>query len=758
MPKLNNNHYIHRNKTIVKKALSMIAILLTVALIMTGCTSQNNDIAPEEGITTDRTTQEQATPQATTLPDPSVDHQVTTSDFSITTAAGETIAADYSSENSAEVAYTITASGEYYISGLLEDGQIVVNVPDTEADADTVKLILNGASITCETSAPIVALSAEKVEIEVLDGTYNTITDARGEAQNEALSPVSTSSQSDGNDALSPVPSAAIYAECDLKITGKGTLIVDAGYDDGIKTKDDLTIKKVTLKVTAVGNALKGNDSVTIDSGSLILISTGADGIKTSSSDVSAKGNQRGTVSINGGQIDVYAAKDGISAAYDAVIADGATINIFTASYSDYGDESAGTKEMYLIIPRSNYSTSNDYYAYFYNDGTDADGGWNGVWVQCTYETMVYSGRGASYYGLKFKLPADYQNVKFCVVKAGNTPDGSNISGATEGGPVNTSMNAYLISSIKSGVIAGDWTMLSSGSGGSAKTTYSSKGIKAYNEVRIEGGIVTILSGDDGIHANNDTVLENGSSGTGNVTVSGGTVNISSADDGIHADNVLTISGGTVNISESYEGLEGNMVNIAGGSTFIRASDDGINACSGSSTPLVNITGGYLDVTTSSGDTDGIDSNGSITVTGGFVIVKGGSSQGSVAGSIDVDGSIKVTGGTVVALGGICETPSSGSVNTYISSGTSFSAGSYSLTASDGSVILSFSLSASYSSCWIASDGLALNGQYTLTCGSDVVLEWTQSSTSVGSSGGWGGPGGWGGGPGGWGGGPGGRP
>ncbi|MBO4326285.1 MAG: carbohydrate-binding domain-containing protein [Clostridia bacterium] len=748
MPKLNNNHYIHRNKTIVKTALSMIAILLTAALIMTGCASQGKDVAPEEGVTTDRITQEQTTPQATTLPDPSVDHPVTTSDFSVTTAAGETVVADYSDGNAAEVTYTITASGEYYISGLLENGQIVVNVPDTEADAGTVKLILNGASITCETSAPICAMSAEKIEIEAAESTYNTITDARGEAPNEALSPVS---ENDALSTVSTVPTAAIYAECDLKITGEGTLIVDAGYDDGIKTKDDLTIKKVTLKVTAVGNALKGNDSVTIDSGNLILISTGADGIKTSSSDVSAKGNQRGTISINGGQIDVYAAKDGISAAYDAVIADGATINIFTASYSDYGDENTGTKEMYLIVPRSSYSNSNDYYAYFYNDSTDADGGWNGVWAKCTYETMVYSGRSASYYGLKFKLPANYQNVKFCVVKAGTTPDGSNIDGATEGEPVSTSMNAYLISSIKSGVIDGDWVMLSSGSGGSAKTTYSSKGIKAYNEVRIDGGVVTILSGDDGIHANSDSVLENGSSGAGNVTVSGGTVNITSADDGIHADNVLTISGGTVNISESYEGLEGNTVNIAGGSTFIYASDDGINACRGSSTPLVNITGGYLDVTTSSGDTDGIDSNGNITVSGGFVIVKGGSSQGNVAGSIDVDGSVKVTGGTVVALGGICETPSSGSVNTYISSGTSFSAGSYSLAASDGSVILSFSLSASYSSCWIASDGLSLNGQYKLTCGSDVVLEWTQSSTSVGSSGGWGG------GPGGWG-GPGGRP
>ena len=137
------------------------------------------------------------------------------------------------------------------------------------------------------------------------------------------------------------------------------------------------------------------------------------------------------------------------------------------------------------------------------------------------------------------------------------------------------------------------------------------------------------------------------------------------------------------------------------------------------------------------------------------MLVKGGSSSGSVAGSIDVDGSIKVTGGTVVALGGICETPSSGSVNTYISRGTSFQSGSYTLTDSSGNAILSFSLSANYSSVWIASDGLVLNGQYTLSRDGSSVLEWTQSSSTEGSAGG----GGWGpgGGPGGWG-GPGGRP
>ena len=186
---------------------------------------------------------------------------------------------------------------------------------------------------------------------------------------------------------------------------------------------------------------------------------------------------------------------------------------------------------------------------------------------------------------------------------------------------------------------------------------------------------------------------------------------------------------------------------------FPRQPGVGLNACRGAATPLVNITGGYLDVTTQSGDTDGVDSNGNITISGGFTIVKGGSSQGGMAGSVDVDGSIKMTGGTVVALGGICETPSASgsSVNTYVSTGSVFEKGTYSLKDAAGNEILSFSLAAPYYSIWIASDGLTLNGEYSLVAGDGVaLLSWKQSSSTVGASGsGWGNPGG----PGGWGGG-----
>ena len=225
---------------------------------------------------------------------------------------------------------------------------------------------------------------------------------------------------------------------------------------------------------------------------------------------------------------------------------------------------------------------------------------------------------------------------------------------------------------------------------------------------------------------------------------------MTAADDGIHADNELTVTDGYIHIVDSHEGLEANVITISGGSVYAYADDDGLNACGGSVTPLINITGGYVDVTTPSGDTDAIDSNGNFTVSGGVVLVKGGSSSGNVAGSVDVDGTITVTGGTVIALGGICEIPSGNSVNTYVSSGTSFSAGDYQLLDSDGNVIFAFTLENSYSSCWIASDAFELNKTYSVTQNGSTLLEWTQSSSTEGSYNSWGG--GFGGGMGGFGG------
>ncbi len=709
------------------KKLTVFTTIILAASLFFSCKEpvrESRETQLMSGETVDYIEREKTTGVSDPVADPTDDTKTASGDFTVTHSDGE-----IKPENGV---YTLTSEGEYTLSGNLQNGSVTVDAADTA----TVKLILNGASVTSSSAAPICVKKAHDVDIEAAPGTYNTVTDQRAQAE-----------EADGENSVN----AARYAECDLKISGSGTLIVASEHDNGIKTKDDLTVKNVTLKVTAVGNALKGNDSVSIKSGNIILISKSSDGIKTKNTDVSAKGVQRGTVSIEGGKTDIYAACDGIDAAYNVNVSETeeCILNIYTADYSDYSGEAESSSELYLIVPRSSYSNSNDYYAFFYNGDKTS-----GKWVKCTYETMVTSGR-TQYYGLVVKAPSDCENVLFNIVKSGQTPDNETFVAASSGEKINAFMNGYLITSVSSSKITGDWVTLTKGGGNTSKTAYSSKGIKAGNEINISGGTVTVKCKDDGLHANADTSFDSGAKAVGGVNISGGSVTITAADDGIHADGELTVSDGYVNVAEAHEGLEGNVINMIGGTVFVYANDDGLNAYKGSQAAMINIYGGYLDITTASGDTDGIDSNGSIYMTGGFVIVKGGAQMGGVAGSIDVDGSITVTGGAVVAFGGVCETPGSSSVNTYISSSASFSAGSYAVTDPSGETVLTFSLPSSYSSCWIASDVIELNSTYKLLRDGTEALSWTQTSQTVGKSngGGWG-PGGPGGGPGG----PGGRP
>ena len=428
------------------------------------------------------------------------------------------------------------------------------------------------------------------------------------------------------------------------------------------------------VKVTAVNNAVKGNDAVDIESGNIIAISAKGDGIKTSNSSISNKGKQKGIVTITGGNIDIYAACDGIDAAYGVDISGDGNLNIYTDTYSEYSEEvtSSGSS--------SGTSTSRDSSA---NKTASA----NTVSYVAASDTIA-------------NAPGGF---------------GGNKAGGDRPG------------------MPGDFNE----SGNSSGQSYSTKGIKADSEINISGFTININSTDDGIHANSDSgVLETGEDGKGTIVINGGSITISSGDDGMHADKQLDVNDGYINIVTSYEGLEAMTINLNGGKIYVYATDDGINACTGDgkTSPIVNVTGGYIDVTSASGDTDGIDSNGNYVQTGGFVLVKGGSSSGNVSGSIDVDGTVTITGGTCVALGGVCETPIN-SANAYVLSSVSFSSGRYSLKDSSGKEVISFTVDSTFSNGWICSDTLVTGTSYTLYRGSDSIADWTQEAGTMGASG-----------------------
>ena len=140
------------------------------------------------------------------------------------------------------------------------------------------------------------------------------------------------------------------------------------------------------------------------------------------------------------------------------------------------------------------------------------------------------------------------------------------------------------------------------------------------------------------------------------LNVSSGNLTIDADDDGIHCDYTLNIGatgtdGPSINVTNCYEGLEGATLNIYSGDIKIHAEDDCLNAANSDLTDYsfsLNIAGGNLYMDTTTGD--GIDSNGTLTISGGSTEVWTANTADNQP--LDADDTISITGGTVLAAGG----------------------------------------------------------------------------------------------------------
>lgn len=613
------------DKTMKKKLL--IPLLASAILIMSGCTFNNNQSTSSYSSNTSSSSSEStmSTSEATSSSssdygsdydynDPisitnptSVDVSETTAEFMISTDDGE-----YSLSGDV---YSIFKAGTYSLSGKL-NGQILVEA----GDDDEVVLELNGVSITYGNDSPIKATSGSKLEISAKKGTENIVLDSRSNKTSDSAS------KGEG----------AITSSIDLLLKGSGTLVVTGNYNNGIHVTKDLSIQKLTLEVTGYNNAIEGQDSVIINSGDIQAYALTGNGIKTEDSDVSSKGNQRGTISVNGGTIYVDSLHDAFDASYNVEI--------------DEVDSEVSTN----ITVKTGTNCSN------YNKST-------------------------------FKADSE-------------------------------------------------------------------KGLKALNNIIVNKGTVVIASSDDAVHANYGESLGNGSKGQGNVTINDGIVQVASGDDGLHADNTLTINGGKVVVTGSTEGFEANYININGGYTYIYGTDDGVN-CSKKSfnSCAFTMTGGYLDVAVRSGDTDGIDSNGNFTLSGGTIVTRGspGSASSGMSTGLDVDDTISMTGGTLIAFNGLEKSPTASNTVKYAgtsnvsssmgggmggpgkpggyqgssSSSSSLAAGNYILSGTNLEV--SFTNDYVYGSFQVYSSYLTSGATYTLSRSGSTIYSWTQSSNSV---------------------------
>ena len=302
-----------KNKGLIIGIIIAILIAVLVGLVVMTLKQENSTggrIAIEEGTdVSNRTVSESTVSQDQKDKRGEVSYDSYTEELDVSSFDGST--------------YTIKNAGTYYFYGTANDANIVVNAGDN----DNVVIVFGDCNITSKSTAVVNCINAKNLYINVKEGATATLTDS------------SKYTELTGDDE----PNATIFSKCDLLLNGKGTLVINANYNNAITGKDDLVITNLNIKVTAKYNGIKGKDSVDIKDAT-IDVTAENDGIKSTNEEDTTKGyvvieNSNITISagddgihgetslvIKSGKIDITKSKEGLEAKYIEI--DDGTINI----------------------------------------------------------------------------------------------------------------------------------------------------------------------------------------------------------------------------------------------------------------------------------------------------------------------------------------------------------------------------------------------------------------------------------------------
>ena len=381
-------------------------------------------------------------------------------------------------------------------------------------------------------------------------------------------------------------PDAALFSSADITIGGTGSLDVVSAATDGIASKDGLVIAGGTLTVDAGDDGLRGKDYLVVTDEASVTVTAAADGLKSTNAD----DETMGYVAVLGGTVDVTSGDDGIQAETDAIVAD-ATVTITAAG----------------------------------GPGTEV-------------------AEDASAKGIKGDVGV--------VVGGSATVD---VSAADDGlhsnGAVSVSGGDLSLASGDDGVHAdGDLTI-------TAGTLTVSESVEG-----LEGATITLAGGDVHITASDDGV--NAAGGTSTDTTGGaGTAQGGAAQDGQAPDDFTppadgerpTLPDGTVPgdgtagappARPDGEMPSGEMPDGAAPGGQAGGQGGGAPGGEAAGDYSLTISGGTLVVDAGG---DGLDSNGTLEITGGTTVVQGPTNAGN--GALDVNGTFTISGGTLLAAG-----------------------------------------------------------------------------------------------------------
>ena len=354
-------------KKINDRFASVLTRTLTAALILnllTGCSmSGSQGASASQNASKPQNASESQDASASAKTDAASDAKDSASDVSASGAAVSGTSADFAEDGISirfsnagitaandsglsidGTSLTITAAGTYLLSGSCEDGSVKVQKGTTG-----VALVLDGLTLSSQTTAPLICAKSTEVTIEAAAGTVNTLSDT--EANNDGSEDSNTENNNaegndfeteSSNDASSNSTAENAVIKCkdgsQVVLCGTGELILQANGKNGIKsgasteTEGDasLTIRELTLTIDApVNDAVNAESILNVESGTLEIsagddalhsdgeLNIGADGTDGPSISITScyEGLEGTIVNIFSGDIDLQSTDDCINAA-----------------------------------------------------------------------------------------------------------------------------------------------------------------------------------------------------------------------------------------------------------------------------------------------------------------------------------------------------------------------------------------------------------------------------------------------------------
>ena len=395
------------------------------------------------------------------------------SQYLTVTQSGAHVSIEQSSEVAEEITYTLTGTsndGEFYMTGSYKA---------------TVEL--NGLTLTntnpVYSGAAVHIQNGKRINVKVMTGTTNTLTDAANGEQKGCL-----------------------YIKGHAEFKQQGTLNIVGNTKHGIKAGEYITIKNATININAaVGDGISCNQYFLMESGTVNINGTSDDGIQCDLDGTTSTGittnhedEDSGNMYISGGTITIHCAANatkGLNSVGDIYITDTPVLNITMSGNGVWDTTDLEAKA---------------------SSGISADGNIN---ISGGTITVIATGSGGK--GMKCDNVMTISGGDITVETSGGlyynngTTENLNYTYNTE--QVNDS---YYCSAkgIKAGTktTSGNSASYAGGleiSGGAVTVTTSgnnAEGIESKNYLNITGGQVTVDAHDDAINSALDMTISNG--------------------------------------------------------------------------------------------------------------------------------------------------------------------------------------------------------------------------------------------------------